>query len=296
VASGLRSSESRSEESAALWDAARDSARDSVPHPAARERAHAHAAGAVSVDGVSRTYPEPGDGRAARRAPSSQSLPALAEVSLRAAAGELLAVVGPSGCGKTTLLELICGLQAPDAGTVTSEPAALMPQRDLLLPWLSAIDNASLALRIARQPRARARARAAELFAELGLAGFEEARPHELSGGMRQRVAFLRTLLANKPVLCLDEPFGALDAITRAEMQGWLARALEREPRTVVLVTHDVEEAVLLADRVLVMCARPGRIVAELEVRLPRPRARTDAQVVALRERALIALGMGVTA
>jgi ABC-type nitrate/sulfonate/bicarbonate transport system ATPase subunit len=269
-----------------------------VAHPAARVRAHVRTAGAaqsVSIDNVSRTYREPSDARRERRTRAPRAVPALADVSLRVAPGELLAVVGPSGCGKTTLLELICGLQTPDAGTVASEPAALMPQRDLLLPWLSAIDNASLALRIARQPRARARARAAVLFAELGLAGFEQARPHELSGGMRQRVAFLRTLLANKPVLCLDEPFGALDAITRAEMQGWLARALEREPRTVVLVTHDVEEAVLLADRVVVMCARPGRVVAELEVGLPRPRSRTDARVVALRERALVALGMDDT-
>jgi ABC-type nitrate/sulfonate/bicarbonate transport system ATPase subunit len=218
---------------------------------------------------------------------------ALAGVSLHADRGELLAVVGPSGCGKTTLLELVCGLQAPDIGSVRSEPAALMPQRDLLLPWLSALDNAALALRIARESRARARARARALFVELGLAGFEDAHPAELSGGMRQRVAFLRTLLSDKPVLCLDEPFGALDAITRAEMQGWLARALQREPRTVVLVTHDVEEAVLLADRVVVMCARPGRVVAELEVALPRPRARTDAQVLALRERALLALSLG---
>jgi ABC-type nitrate/sulfonate/bicarbonate transport system ATPase subunit len=218
---------------------------------------------------------------------------ALTNVSLGATAGELLAVVGPSGCGKTTLLELICGLQQPDAGTVSGEPAVLMPQRDLLLPWLSAVDNAALALRIARRPRPQARMRAAALFAELGLAGFEHARPQELSGGMRQRVAFLRTLLSDKPVLCLDEPFGALDAITRAEMQGWLVRALEREPRTVVLVTHDVEEAVLLADRVVVLCTRPGRVVCELEVRMPRPRARTDPAVSALRERALIALGLG---
>jgi ABC-type nitrate/sulfonate/bicarbonate transport system ATPase subunit len=237
---------------------------------------------------VSRTY---ADRAGARK--TGGSVRALAEVSLHAARGELLAVVGPSGCGKTTLLELICGLQAPDAGSVRSEAAALMPQRDLLLPWLSAVDNAALALRIARRPRAQARARASALFAELGLAGFEDARPPELSGGMRQRVAFLRTLLSEKPVLCLDEPFGALDAITRAEMQSWLARALEREPRTVVLVTHDVEEAVLLADRVVVMCARPGRVVTELEVALPRPRARTDARVVALREQALVALGIG---
>jgi NitT/TauT family transport system ATP-binding protein len=240
----------------------------------------------VSVSAASRTFAQAGRGARVVRA--------LADVSLRAAAGELLAVVGPSGCGKTTLLELICGLQTPDAGSVESEPAALMPQRDLLLPWLSAVDNAALALRIAHRPRAQARTRAAALFAELGLGGFEAARPHELSGGMRQRVAFLRTLLSDKPVLCLDEPFGALDAITRAEMQGWLARALERKPgRTVVLVTHDVEEAVLLADRVIVMCARPGRVVAELAVELPRPRARTDAAVVQLRERALIALGLG---
>ncbi|HEX8714124.1 MAG TPA: ATP-binding cassette domain-containing protein, partial [Solirubrobacteraceae bacterium] len=163
-------------------------------------------------------------------------LRALADVSLHAARGELLAVVGPSGCGKTTLLELICGLQRPQEGTVESEPAALMPQRDLLLPWLDALDNAALALRIAHVGRAAARARAATLFDELGLAGFERAAPSELSGGMRQRVAFVRTLLSGKPLLCLDEPFGALDAITRAEMQGWLAGALAREPRTVVLV------------------------------------------------------------
>jgi NitT/TauT family transport system ATP-binding protein len=220
-------------------------------------------------------------------------VPALAGVSLRAGAGELLAVVGPSGCGKTTLLEMICGLQAPDSGTITCEPAVLMPQRDLLLPWLSALENAALALRIAHVPRAQARARAAALFAELGLDGFEDVRPHELSGGMRQRVAFLRTLLSGKPVLCLDEPFGALDAITRGEMQEWLAATLAREPRTVVLVTHDVEEAILLADRVAVLSSRPGRVVAQLEVALERPRSRTGGEVIALRERALSALGMG---
>jgi NitT/TauT family transport system ATP-binding protein len=205
----------------------------------------------------------------------------------------LLAVVGPSGCGKTTLLELICGLQLPDAGTIACAPAVLMPQRDLLLPWLSALDNAALALRIARERRARARERAAALFAELGLEGFEDARPDELSGGMRQRVAFIRTLLSGKQLLCLDEPFGALDAITRAEMHGWLATALQAEPRTVVLVTHDVEEAVVLSDRLAVLSSRPGRIVEELEVALERPRSGTDRAVVALRERALLALELG---
>jgi NitT/TauT family transport system ATP-binding protein len=221
---------------------------------------------------------------------------ALAGVSLDVARGEVLAVVGPSGCGKTTLLELICGLQAPDGGTISCAPAVLMPQRDLLLPWLSAADNAALALRVAGHSRAQARARASALFVELGLDGFEGARPQELSGGMRQRVAFLRTLLAGKPVLCLDEPFGALDAITRAEMQEWLGRTLTREPRTAVLVTHDVEEAIVLADRVAVLSPRPGRVIEELEVNLGRPRARTDAEVVLLRERALSALGMAARA
>src|SRR5687767_8397956 len=220
---------------------------------------------------------------------------ALRGVTLRAAPGEIVALVGPSGCGKSTLLELVCGLSAPDAGSVRSPAAALMPQRDALLPWLSALDNAALALRVAGVPRAAARAAAHEHFAAFGLEGFERARPAALSGGMRQRVAFLRTLLAGRPLLCLDEPFGALDALTRLQMQRWLEGALAREPRTVLLVTHDVEEAVLLADRVVLLSPRPGRIVDEIEVALPRPRARDDRAVVELRERALDALGADET-
>jgi ABC-type nitrate/sulfonate/bicarbonate transport system ATPase subunit len=243
--------------------------------PGAQSEASARAA--IALGEVSHAYTD-------RRGKTVQ---ALASISLGAARGEVLAVVGPSGCGKTTLLELICELQQPDAGSIECEPAVLMPQHDLLLPWLSAVDNAALALRIAGASRARARAEGASFFNELGLAGFERARPHELSGGMRQRVAFVRTLLAGKPVLCLDEPFGALDAITRQEMQEWLAGALVREPRTVVLVTHDVEEAIVLADRVAVLSPRPGRLVAELSVDLPRPRSRTDPTVIALREQAM---------
>ncbi len=237
----------------------------------------------VYLENVSRTYRQQG----------ARGVRALAGVSLHAGGEELLAVVGPSGCGKSTLLELICGLQRPEEGSIACAPAALMPQHDLLLPWLSAVDNAALALRIARLPRQQARRRAAALFEELGLAGFENARPAELSGGMRQRVAFLRTLLSGKPVLCLDEPFGALDAITRGEMQAWLSQTLASEPRTVVLVTHDVEEAILLADRVAILSPRPGRVIEELEVGQPRPRARTDAAVIALRERALALLSLG---
>jgi NitT/TauT family transport system ATP-binding protein len=232
--------------------------------------------GTVRLEGVGRVFPG-----------AAGEVAALRDITLGAAAGEVLALVGPSGCGKTTLLELICGLQDPDTGTVSAAPAVLMPQRDLLLPWLDAGENASLALRIAGLGRAEARARAAAMFAELGLEGFQGARPSELSGGMRQRVAFLRTLLSGKPVLCLDEPFGALDAITRAEMQDWLAEALSQEPRTVILVTHDVEEAILLADRVMVLSPRPGQVVAELDVALARPRVRGDGAVMELRGRAL---------
>jgi ABC-type nitrate/sulfonate/bicarbonate transport system ATPase subunit len=218
------------------------------------------------------------------------ALTALDGVTLHAATGEVVAVVGPSGCGKSTLLELVCGLQEPDAGVVRASPAVLMPQRDLLLPWLTAIDNAALALRVAGAGRAEARDRARPMFARLGLEGFERARPHELSGGMRQRVAFVRTLLSGKPVLCLDEPFGALDALTRADMQEWLAAALAEEPRTVLLVTHDVEEAAVLADRLVVLSPRPGRVVADLELGTPRPRHATDDAVVEARRRALEAL------
>jgi NitT/TauT family transport system ATP-binding protein len=237
--------------------------------------------GGVRVEVVSRTFKS-------RRG----EIAALDEMSLHAAPGEVVTVVGPSGCGKTTLLELICGLQQPDGGTVEADPAVLMPQRDLLLPWSTALDNACLALRARGVARDAARERATPWFERFGLGGFEHARPSELSGGMRQRVSFLRSMLSGKPVLALDEPFAALDAITRAEMQGWLAHALAVESRTVVLVTHDVEEAVVLGDRVVVMSPRPGRAIAELEVELPRPRRRTDSAVAALREQALRALGV----
>ena len=234
----------------------------------------------VLVDGVERIF-------RGRRG----EVVALRGMDLRAAPGEIVAVVGASGCGKSTLLELICGLQRPDAGRVACDPAVLMPQRDLLLPWASALDNAALALRVRGVAREAARKQAWPWFERFGLSGFEHARPAELSGGMRQRVAFVRTLLAGKPVLALDEPFAALDALTRQEMQGWLGRALSAEPRTVVLVTHDVEEAIVLGDRVVVMSPRPGRAVAELPVELERTRRRTDPAVIALRERALEALG-----
>jgi ABC-type nitrate/sulfonate/bicarbonate transport system ATPase subunit len=250
----------------------------------------------VTLSGVTRRY----------RGRRGAELTALEALDLTVRAGEVVGIVGPSGCGKSTLLELIAGLQEADGGTVEAggetvaarrlEACALMPQRDLLLPWRDALGNAGLALEAHGVSARAARERAAPLFERFGLADFERARPAALSGGMRQRVAFVRTLLPGRPLLLLDEPFAALDAITRAEMQQWLADALAAEPRTVVLVTHDVEEALYLSDRVVVLSPRPGRVVAELDVALPRPRDRraavTDPALARLRAAALDALAL----
>ena len=169
-----------------------------------------------------------------------------------------------------------------------------MPQRDLLMPWRSALDNAALAPQLQGVSRKEARSRASALFERFGLEAFAHARPAELSGGMRQRVAFARTLLANRPVLALDEPFASLDSITRAELQEWLVAALAYEPRTTLFVTHDIEEALFVCDRVLVLSRRPGTVTEELEPDLDRSAARTDVVTSAdfsrLRQRALEAL------
>jgi NitT/TauT family transport system ATP-binding protein len=227
---------------------------------------------------------------------------ALEGVDLSLRLDEVLAVVGPSGCGKSTLLELVAGLQEPDEGSVTVLGAtdalarraacAFMPQRDLLLPWRDALANAALALECQGVPRSEARREAEPLFERFGLAEFERARPAELSGGMRQRVAFLRTLLPGRPVLLLDEPFGGLDSLTRSSMQRWLAGALAQEPRTVLLVTHDLEEAIVLADRIAVLSPRPGRVVAEIPLELERPRDVTSAEFGGVKRRVLEALGL----
>jgi NitT/TauT family transport system ATP-binding protein len=200
------------------------------------------------------------------------SVEALAGVSLRAVPGEVVAVVGPSGCGKTTLLELVCGLLAPDAGAVAADRAVLMPQRDLLLPWASALDNAALALRVTGASKRAAREQAAPVFAEFGLAGFEHARPDELSGGMRQRVSICRALIHNPPQLLMDEPFGALDALTRDQLVLDIQRIWNESRMTVLFITHSVPEAVFLSDRVIVMTPRPGQVDQIIDIDLPRPR------------------------
>ncbi|HWH43714.1 MAG TPA: ABC transporter ATP-binding protein [Thermoleophilaceae bacterium] len=232
------------------------------------------------------------------------SVVALDGLTLEVRPREVVGVVGASGCGKSTLLELVAGLQQPDSGSVTAageagaegrlRACAYMPQRDLLLPWRDALGNAALALECGGLSRPEARRRAEPLFERFGLAEFERARPAALSGGMRQRVAFLRTLLPGRPVLLLDEPFAALDAITRHELQVWLRETLRAERRTVLLVTHDVEEALYLADRVVVLSPRPGRVVAEIPVALdrsgPRREVVTSPAFGALAQRALEAL------
>jgi len=204
---------------------------------------------------------------------------AVSGVSLTVPLHGHLSVIGPSGCGKSTLLNVISGLDDPDEGTVdvlgATSPAdrlrrcAWMPQRDLLLPWRDVLGNAALALENQGMKRKTARAQVAGLVERFGLGSFERQLPHQLSGGMRQRVSFLRTLVAGKEVLLLDEPFGALDSITRADLQQWLRSALDSEPRTTVLVTHDVEEALLLGSQVVVMTARPGRVAAQYATDFP---------------------------
>lgn len=206
---------------------------------------------------------------------------ALSNVSVVAAAGEFVAIAGPSGCGKSTLLEILAGLQAPTSGTVSiggvnpvSGMAAVgyMPQKDLLLPWRSVLDNTILGLEVSGTPRKWARRQAAGWFPRFGLEGFEHHYPAALSGGMRQRAALLRTFLSGRDILVLDEPFGALDALTRAQMQEWLLGIQDEFHKTIVLVTHDVDEALYLSDRVYLMSARPGSISGMLDVPFHRPR------------------------
>ncbi len=206
---------------------------------------------------------------------------ALEDVSLQVMPGEFVTLIGPSGSGKSTLFNLIVGLLEPDTGEVCLDGetcserlgrVGYMPQRDLLLPWRTVIDNAIIPLEIRGTPREQAHERARELLPLFGLEGFDDSYPSALSGGMRQRTALLRTILAERDVLLLDEPFGALDALTRRELQDWLLDLWQRLGQTVLFITHDVEEALYLADRVFVLSARPGRLVKSLEVALPRPR------------------------
>ncbi len=208
---------------------------------------------------------------------------ALRGVDLDVEEGSFVSIVGPSGCGKSTLLELMAGLERPTEGSIEIGEAGsrellgiagLMPQADLLMPWRTVLANASLGPELDGMPRSQARALAAEQLARFGLEGFGDAWPHELSTGMRQRTALLRTFLTGSDLLLLDEPFAALDALTRASLQQWLLEVWQQERKTIVFVTHDVEEAVYLSDLVYVMAGHPGKIVAAHEITFARPRDR----------------------
>ena len=231
---------------------------------------------AVQVEDVSKTY----------RVGRNMTVNALSRLSMDADVGEFVVLVGPSGCGKSTLLNIIAGLDEPDHGSVSLDGdealdrlghSAYMHQLDLLLPWRSVLSNATLGLELSGISKTVANDRATRLAQRFGIADFLQHYPKSLSGGMRQRVALLRAVLPERPILLLDEPFKALDAITRSELQLWLSDVLDRSNRTTVMVTHDVEEALILGDRVLVLSERPGTVLLELEVGLARPR---PAQVV----------------
>ena len=215
---------------------------------------------------------------------NEDSVQAVADASFKVNNREFMTIVGPSGCGKTTVLNMLAGLLEPTTGRILVDGeevedrrkySVYMFQRDLLLPWRKIVDNVALGIEILGTPRRECRERAQEILDRFDLGQFASKYPGQLSGGMRQRAALMRTLLCPKDILLLDEPFGALDALTRAGMQEWLLQVWERDHRTVVFITHDIEEAIFLSDRVLVMSARPGTIKLELGIDLPRPRERT---------------------
>ena len=224
---------------------------------------------------------------------------ALEPTSLKIEDGSFVAIVGPSGCGKSTLFNVIAGLLKPDSGearladevvTGTAGHVGYMLQKDLLMPWRTVEDNITMAARLTRGVNSDDRAEARRVAEQYGLGEFLRHYPHALSGGMRQRVAFMRTLVTRHPLLLLDEPFGALDAQTRLEMQQWLLQVWKQAQRTVLFITHDVDESIFLSDRVLVMSPRPGRIIADFVNPLGRPRhldVLTDPQFVALKSQIL---------
>ena len=222
------------------------------------------------VQGVSKIFR---DGR--------QTLNTLASIDLVVNNGEFVTVIGPSGCGKSTLFNIVAGVDQPSEGIVAIDgdaqgtragKAAYMPQQPLLLPWRTVVENVMLGLDVRRVPRKKAEFQAHELLKRFGLADFAQHYPATLSGGMRQRVALLRTVLFNSSFLLLDEPFGALDALTRLSLQMWLLDVWQTFHSSVLFITHDVREAILLSDRIYVLSSRPARVLRVVEVELSRPR------------------------
>ncbi|GCE30475.1 ABC transporter ATP-binding protein [Dictyobacter alpinus] len=224
----------------------------------------------LAIKGVTKTYQ---DGR--------RQVEALAPIDLTVGQGEFVSLIGPSGCGKSTLFNIVAGVDTPTTGALAIEgdwegeragKVGYMPQQPLLLPWRSVAENVMLGLDVRRVPRKEAQQRAYELLKRFGLQDFAESYPVTLSGGMRQRIALLRTILFNASFLLLDEPFGALDALTRITLQMWLLELLQSFQSSVLFITHDVREAILLSDRIYVLSARPASVLRIVDIDLPRPR------------------------
>jgi NitT/TauT family transport system ATP-binding protein len=234
----------------------------SVDEPASAVLPGAGSDAPIRLRGASKVYGHAGD-----------AVRALDGISLNVTRGELVCLLGASGCGKSTLLNLVAGLDTVTSGTLAVHgPTSLMFQEAALFPWLTAQGNVELALKLQRVPKAKRRERVRELLALVHLEGFERKLPHELSGGMRQRVQLARALAQGTDILLMDEPFGALDAMTRDLLHDEIERLWREQGLTILFVTHNVREAVRLGDRVVLLSSRPGRVVAEFPVDIPRPR------------------------
>ena len=230
----------------------------------------------LSLKGLSKSY---------SNYQTHQSMEILHSLDLEVETGSFVSLIGPSGCGKSTICNLLAGIEVPDTGEILLDGEAIhgtlgnvgyMPQKDLLLPWRTLLENVLLGSEILHMDKRKARVEAKEWLNQFGLAPFSEHYPHQLSGGMRQRGALLRTILFGKKTLLLDEPFGALDALTRQEMQRWLLSIWNRTRHTVLFITHDIEEAILLSDKVVVLSQRPARIIHEFIIPFPHPRDPED--------------------
>ncbi len=215
----------------------------------------------------------------------SDGLKVIEDISLTVKEGEFVSIIGPSGCGKSTLFNLLTGLEAPSSGKILINgaapdlkkgQAAYMPQNDFLLPWRSVLDNVVIGLEVAGIPRQERYEKAFAHLALFGLDGFEHKYPGELSGGMKQRAAFLRTVLTGRKILLLDEPFAALDALTRMKMQEWLLEVWQKFSQTVLFITHDIDEAIFLSDRIYILSARPAILMQMKGIKLSRPRTRAQ--------------------
>lgn len=242
----------------------------------------------LEIKNITYTYQEQG-----------RAFPVLKNINLNAAQGEFICLIGPSGCGKTTLFNLLVGLAQPDQGqiilagqeiTATRGHIAYMPQKDLLFPWRTIMENLLLGVEINKGDLKKARTEAERLLPLFGLEGFAEKYPEQLSGGMKQRAALLRTVLTHHNILALDEPFGALDALTRSKMQKWILSIQAKLNKTILFITHDIEEAIILADQVILIKGRPGTISKKQKIDLPYPRDKADPKFVAYKKELLARL------